>query len=177
MEVNTDEIFSELKTKALEQIHLKLSPILGVEEVFHHYKTFMRWFTQQEQDKKKELYSASVVYNTQLLQKCLDLLNLPPIEEVRTSDSRDSAPKDDDDIPQTASCPDVNSQCISKVSSAWLYVLEQYQKNALGQAKTDILAEFIIGSNFIKEDLLIGGDEKLDFNQMEKVIESFAYCT
>ena len=69
----------------------------------------MRWFTQQEQDKKKELYSASVVYNTQLLQKCLDLLNLPPIEEVRTSDSRDSAPKDGDGIPQTASCPDVNS--------------------------------------------------------------------
>ena len=114
-------------------------------------------------------------YNTQLLVKCLDLLNMPSIEEVRTSDQRPS--DDDDEIPKTTNCPDVNSQVISKASSAWMYVLEQYQKNALGLAKTDILAEFIIGNNFTKPDLLISGYETHDLKQMEKVIDSFAYCT
>ena len=162
-DVDIKEVFNNLRLDAMKLVHTSLSQILSVDEIIQRYNLFMKWLNSQQLEKQKEYYSTTLVYNIEILKRCVSVFKDRINPSVITQDTTEEEKSNTEDTDQLGirrsnsirqslfKGSELKPNVIIDYCNCWIDVLSEYLKNSVGQSKYDILAEFTIDSKFIQE--------------------------
>lgn len=116
-----DEIFEDFIRKGLKNISLKLYETSSVSAIIEVQNQFLKTMKEEFKDVKKRNYNASMKNNYDYLMKSHKTLSIPNIESVS----------------------DIQPSFISSYHDEYSKFCSEYDKSAVGPAKTEAFCKFI----------------------------------
>ena len=148
--------------KLFRELHRELHDIQTPSEMVQHQREFLDFAREVLREKEKENYASSYSFCRALIEKIEE--EIGESGEQRPSESVEST---EGSAPSTAGIAGLHEFCSSQ-----LQMLEEYSKNARGPAMHDVLCEFAVEGQFVKEALLDNLEDRFDLQKQRRTIVS-----
>lgn len=158
------EALTKIKDEYVNKIHQELSGILSVDEIIKNVNEFLDNFKNTMEQKEKENYTDSFLFNSSMLKNLIGHLPLDEMLDMKGLAEEDGKLLKFDLFPLENN----TNALIVEFCNSMLSIIKEYQDNCKGPAKDDTLAEFIVDFGFVDEAMLVNDDGKIDFKAEKK---------